>query len=174
MKLESQGMPVFKYVVRVLILIPVIYLLAVGMAFMVPYFKVTDPEDPRFEPEKFQLIDTYWMHRDEEKFGSPYRKAHISMTKLFPHGTDISDVDNEFVTKRGCKKDDVSRVLKFKPYIDNPNSKVKKYIKYYCPYEWWGLFFYDLSEHDRPRLKTRIYLDENDKVIRPPPREKEK
>ena len=163
-----------KIILFVLLMIPVSYTVAVWIAFAVPFFKVTDPESPDFNPDKFQLIDTYWLHAQHDKYSSHGEKRAESIKKLFPHGTDIVEVDNEMLRDRGCTKDDRSNALKYEPYINHPNSKIIKLIKYYCPYEWWGLFFHDMSELEFPRLKVKIHLDEDDKVIREFDLEKDK
>ncbi len=145
--------------------IPVTYILLVILAFMVPFFKVTDPNDPRFEPTKFQLIDTYFVHVQRDKY--PHRKKELlSVQKLFPEGTSIEDVDTEMVDKRECIKHDENRFLKVEPYVNRPNSRMKSLKRYSCEYEWWGLFFYSFSKYDFPRLHIRVSLDENNKVIR--------
>ena len=156
-----------KIILFVLLMISVSYTVAVWVAFAVPFFKVTDPESPDFNPDKFQLIDTYWLHAQHDKYGIYGRKRMESIRKLFPHGTDIVDVDNEMLRDRGCTKADESKYLKYEPYTNDPNPKIKKLIYYYCPYEWWGLFFYDMSIYRFPRLKVKVYLDENYSVFHP-------
>lgn len=144
--------------------IPVTYLIFVFLAFMMPFFKVTDPNDPRFEPAKYQLIDSYGIHAQKHKYPRK-KKQLLSIKKLFPEGTPIEDVDKEMVEKRQCKKYDNSNALKYEPYVNQPNSEKKKLISYICEYEWWGYFFYSLSELETPRLKIKVSLDEHSKVL---------
>ena len=135
-------------------------------AFTIPLFKVTDPNDPNFDPSKFELIDTYWIHAQPDKYKGLRKKTGTSLRKVFPQGTDISDVEQEMLEKRKCKRFDISKSLNYPPFSDNPNSKAKKFYLYRCGYEWWGLFFYSLNDFDFPRLKIKVLYDKDNKVIR--------
>ena len=74
-------------------------------------FKITDPNDPRFDPMKFKFED----YRDS-------REVQSFLLKYIPIGTDIALVDNYLVKSAGAVK---------RKYTKMPNKKI--YVYSYMP-----------------------------------------
>jgi hypothetical protein len=75
-----------------LIVLACVAVLSTGAFFMSDLFKVTDPDDPRFDPARFAFAD--------------YKKApgvlSKALLKMFPPGTDKELVESILVTKAGA------------------------------------------------------------------------
>jgi hypothetical protein len=127
------------------------YVLAFAWVFTVPYFKVTDPHDPKFDAMQFRFEDYYWIHEPKKPEDRDfYEQVFIGLKK--------EQIDEIFRRNGGGWQDVSDELLK----KDIPGAK-SAYMYVAAP--WWRIFFVYRYPIEGLSFGIIVVFDENNQAI---------